>query len=314
MNESMTEARIWIFIIMLLALLVGVVYAYTWYTNGGSGHNSMYETNSVMISAQTWSPIIEVIPSTPSVGDSVMVYVKLTYSGSKEINVNPFELRSKYSINLTIVDLARGSIYLSRSLSHEEVDLNERTITVKPGDRVSIDYIKVIFVEPGRYAIRAHVDGPELAASEAVVKFEVKPGVVNVSHENMSRVGDWVLTLRVEPENPTVHSNLTLEVSLKYVGNESFRVMASVPLIKMVKLVHVNGVDSWSIAIPSHVSYIDIKPGYNQSFRFTIGPEATIQHSFTPGVYKAEAHAIGYTYEGRTIDITVTLFIRIVGR
>lgn len=300
----MVSVRLWIFAVMLLVFLVGGVYSYIWYSN--SNHNSLYETNTVI-----WGPLIEVIPSAPTVGDSVIVYVKLVYSGLNEVYVNPFELRTKYSVNLTIVDLEGKSIYLSRSLGYKGADVDRRTVVIKPGGSIGIGYTEIVFIKSGFYAIKAHVDGPELTINEVVVELEVKPKVVEIGYENASRVDDWILTLRVKPENPTVRDNLTLEISLRYVGNDSFKMEAPVPLIKMVKMIHAKGIDSWSVAIPSHVSYIDVKPGFNQSFKFTVGPKASFPHEFSHGIYKVETYAIGYTFEGRPIDITVTLFIEI---
>jgi hypothetical protein len=296
--------RLWILTIILLAIIIGGVCSYV-----------LYNKANTVTSDKTWSPMIEVTPNTPSVGDSVKIYVELVYSGSKGVNVNPFELRSKYSTNLTIIDLVRNSTYLSRSLgySYRNTDLNEKPIMIKPGDRIGIGYTEIIFTRPGRYEIKAHVKGPGLITNEATAEIEVKPKTIRISYENESRVNDWILSVRVEPKNPTVHDNLTLKISLRYVGNNEFKVEGSVPLIKMVKLVHVNGTDYWSMAIPSHISYIDVKPGYNQSFKFIVGEKAPFPHKFVPGIYKVEVYATGYTPEGRSLDITVTLFIEIEG-
>lgn len=305
----MVSMRLWIFTIVLLTLLTGGVYGYIQYINS----KSLYEASTLSTSTQSLEPLVEVVPSTPSVGDSVMVYIKLVYLGSNRVYVNPFELRTKYIINLTIIDLERESIYLSRSLGYKEASLNERTIMVKPGDSIGIGYAEVVFLKPGRYAIKAYIDGPELTTNEATVELEVKPEAVRISYESTTRVDDWILALRVKPEKPTTHDNLTLEVSLMYAGSDKFKIRVSVPLIKMIKMIHIEGIDSWSIAIPSHISGIDVEPGYNQSFKFTVGPEAPFPHKFTQGVYKVEVYAIGYTPKGYPIDTTITLFIRIEG-
>jgi len=261
----------------------------------------------------TWSPVIEVTPSTPSVGDLVRIYVKLVYTGSREVLVNPFKLRSMYSVNLTIVNLKKKSVYLSRLLGYKGVGSDERTITIKPGDSLGIGYTEVVFVRPGSYLIKAHISGSGLAISKNEVTFElkVKPKTLRISYVNTSEVNDWMLTLKVKPEDPTVNDNLTLEVLLRYVGSSEFKVEAAVPLIKSIEITHIRGVDSWGIAIPSHISYIDVKPGYQQSFTFIVGPKAPFPHRFVAGVYKVEVRATGYTPKGYPVDITVTLFIRV---
>jgi len=302
MGIKKMSIKLLVFIAILLISLTGGIYGYIQYSNNYS------KTINQLV---RYSINIEVTPSTPLVGDLVKVYVKLVYLGLEEVYVNPFELRAKYTTNLTIVDLEGESIYLSRSLSYNKSDLNERTIMIKSGDSIGIGYAEIVFVKPGRYAIKAHVDGPGLITNEATVELEVIPKLIEIRYENTSRIDDWILTLRVKPENPTIHDNLTLEILLKYVGNEKFTINVSVPLVKMVKMINVKGADRWDIAIPSHTSDINIEPGYSQSFNFTIGPKAQFSHEFMPGIYKVVVYATGYTSKEYPINITVTLFIRL---
>jgi hypothetical protein len=191
--------------------------------------------------------------------------------------------------------------------------LDEKAVLVEPGDKIGIGYVELVFTKPGRYIIKASINGPNLTSNEAAMEIIVKPKPIKVNYENETSVYNWTLSIRIEPEHPTIHDNLTLEVSLKYTGNNTFKVEGALPLIKSVKLTHANGTDYWSIATPQHISIISIKPGYNQTLRFTLGEEPQFPHRFTPGIYKLEANATIYTPKGQPIDTSVALFIEIEG-
>ncbi len=258
-----------------------------------------------------WQPTIIISPSPPQTNQETIITVGLKYCGSKYTKIDPLALRTWYKINITIIDLDNRTVYFNKCIVHNKIVPPEHLIKIKPGMKIGIYSTALIFTDPGKYIIKVTITGPRLVKTYISKTILVHKGSMN----NLQFTSNpfWELYLDVSPRNPSTSDNIIVTVTLRYVGNQVFTVTEDIPLIKSVSILGVRGQDYWSIAIPSHPATITIKPGYNETFKFVIGPTGEFPHTFKPGLYRVVVHALIKDMNGHYLRLTKSMYIRIRG-
>lgn len=293
---------------IILILLVSTS-AYLIHNENIINHNSIVKEKSTSPTSLLWEPVVSIEPRNVSVGDVVTVYVDLVYHGNKSL-INPFKIRSYYTTILTVYDESSNITY-TKSILHYNSSNEAKSILFKPGYKVSLGYMELFFTKPGTYRITAIISGPNISKIEINKQLIVKPGSIIEKNSTKVELDSWIMIVNVSSRVIDTNDNLTVHVTLKYTGNKEFNVIAKVPLIKMIRILQAQGQDYWSIAVPYHSEQITIKPGYTKTFEFNIGPNATFNHKFKPGIYRIEVLGTGYMETGNSINLIGTLFIQI---
>lgn len=93
--------------------------------------------------------------------------------------------------------------------------------------------------------------------------------------------------------------NITIAAALRYLGERGNSPSRRAnPLILMVRAVEVHGGGYWGIAMPSRVVNVIVKPGFSQTFKFTVGPNAQFPHTFKPRLYRVDVKAVAFDETG----------------
>jgi len=295
-------------LLMILLLLVFSTIVFSIHLAGGGGRGPGISDVPPPEPTALWSPVINLHPAEPTVGDEVVVDVCLLSLAPERTRIDLFELMANYTASLKIIDSRTGSVYLSKEFTHEPPGGKEY-VSVGENETVGLGYVEFVFTTDGEYVAEVSVAGPNLSVNTVRRVINVRPGTIEKRPEVEKRVGNWVLNVRITPTDIAESDPMTVEATIRYVGPDSFRVMAPQPFIKMIKAVSTDGTDFWGVAIPSIVREVEVYPQFSQSFRFVVGPDADWPHRFVPGMYRVEVCAVGCNPDGNQVDITAVLFM-----
>jgi len=124
-------------------------------------------------------------------------------------------------------------------------------------------------------------------------------------YEAENRVGNWVLSIRVTPENITSDNGITLYSAIKYTGSDNFRVTATRPLAGYISITTTDGTIVWEEFPPQSIwSEFEIMPQHSEGLQW-------VAPSLSPSMYWVKAEGHGYNPDGSRVDITIELSIEV---